>query len=135
MYSTHLAVIDTDDASNHFRNDDHITEMGLDNGRFLIGRSFLLGLAQLLDETHRAALEATLEPAAGTGMDKLLRRMRLEGEGLIYEAYFNKLQTTSGENTLYDYDRYMDGPPRCSDPTACRARYHGRKRYGRSSSS
>lgn len=97
MYSTHLAVVDTDHASDHFRNDDHVTKMGLDDSRFLIRRSLLLGLAQLLNETHRAAFETTLEPAAGTGMDELLICMRVEGDGLIDDAYFNKLQTASDE--------------------------------------
>jgi hypothetical protein len=52
--------------------------MSLYDSRFFIGGSFLLGLAQLLNETHRAALETTLEPTTGTGMDELLRGMRLE---------------------------------------------------------
>ena len=46
--------------------------MGLDDGRLLIRGSLLLGLAELLDETHGLALETALEPTAGAGMDELV---------------------------------------------------------------
>ena len=67
----YLAVIDTNYTSDHLRDDDHVTQVGLDDGRLLIWRSLLLGLAELLDETHRLALEAALEPPAGTGVDEV----------------------------------------------------------------
>lgn len=45
--------------------------MSLDDGRLLIGRSLLLRLAELLDQTERLALETTAELAAGTRVDEL----------------------------------------------------------------
>lgn len=45
--------------------------MGLDDGGLLIRGSLLLGLAELLDETHGLALETALEPSASTGVDDL----------------------------------------------------------------
>lgn len=45
--------------------------MGLHNGGLLIWWSLLLGLAQLLDETHGLTLETALEPATGAGVDEL----------------------------------------------------------------
>ena len=45
--------------------------MGLDDGGLLIGGSFLLGFAELLDETHGLALETALETTAGAGVDEL----------------------------------------------------------------
>ena len=68
---TYLAVVDTDDAANHLGDDNHVTEMGLDDGGLLIRGSLLLGLAELLDETHGLALETALEPSASTGVDDL----------------------------------------------------------------
>ena len=40
--------------------------MRLDEVGLLVGLRFLLGLAQLLDEAHRFALETTVEPTPGT---------------------------------------------------------------------
>ena len=73
LHSTwaYLAVVDTDDAANHLGDDNHVTEMGLDDGGLLIRGSLLLGLAELLDETHGLALQATVESAASTGMDEI----------------------------------------------------------------
>lgn len=66
-----LARVDTDDRSNHLRNDNHVTEVRLDEVGLLVGLGLLLGLAQLLDQTHGAALETAVEPAAGTGVDEV----------------------------------------------------------------
>jgi hypothetical protein len=66
--------VDTDDRADHLGNNDHVTEMRLDHRGLLVGASLLLGLAELLDEAHRAALESALEPPAGTGVDELRRR-------------------------------------------------------------
>ena len=45
--------------------------MSLDNLWFLIWRSFLLGFAQFLDQSHWLALQATGETPAGTAVHKL----------------------------------------------------------------
>lgn len=67
----YLSVVDTNDGSNHLWDDDHVTEMCLDDGGFLIWWGFLFGLAQFLDETHGAALETALETSASTGVNEL----------------------------------------------------------------
>lgn len=64
-----LAGIDTYDTPNHFWNDDHVSEMCLDEVGFLIGLGFLLGLAKLLNETHRLALQAAVKTTAGTSVN------------------------------------------------------------------
>ena len=69
--ATHLAVVDADDGTNHLGDDDHVTEVGLYDRGLLVGGRLLLGLAELLDEAHRLALETALEPAAGTGVNEL----------------------------------------------------------------
>lgn len=66
----YLAVVDTNDAANHLRNDNHVTEVGLDDCGLFIWGSFLFSFAQFLDQTHGAALEATTEPTASTCMNE-----------------------------------------------------------------
>jgi hypothetical protein len=44
--------------------------VGLDHFWLLVLRGFLLGLAELLDQTHGLALESTLELATGTAMNE-----------------------------------------------------------------
>ena len=56
-----LAGVDANDATDHLGNDDHVSEVSLDNLGLLVGLSLLLGLAKLLDKTHGAALQATVD--------------------------------------------------------------------------
>lgn len=70
--SPHFAVVDADNAANHLRDDNHVTEMGLDDSGLFIGGSLLLSFAELFDETHGTTLETTLEPSASTSMDELV---------------------------------------------------------------
>jgi len=88
-----LAVVDTDDATNHFRDDDHVTEVGLDNRGFLIWRCLFLGFTKFLDEAHGLALQTALETSTSTGMDEL-------NELLIAQIQkFIELNPTVGEGT------------------------------------
>jgi hypothetical protein len=63
--------VDADDAADHFGNDDHVAEVSLDKVRLLVGLGLLLRLSELLDEAHRLALQTTVEPTAGTGVDEV----------------------------------------------------------------
>lgn len=85
--SGYLSVVDTNDATNHFRNDDHVTEMCLYDSRLLIWRCLLLSLTQLFDKTHRTTCETTLEPSARTSMNQanelyVIRRRRSKHRGI-----------------------------------------------------
>ena len=71
VMKTHLAVVDANDGADHLRDDDHVTEVGLHDRGLFVGGRLLLSLAELLDEAHRLALEAALEPPAGTSVDDL----------------------------------------------------------------
>lgn len=75
-----LAGVDTDNASNHLGNNDHVTEVGLDEVGLLVGLGLLLGLAELLDQAHGLALQATVEPAASTGVHDIAELLRREVE-------------------------------------------------------
>ena len=77
-----FAVVDTDDGADHLWDDDHVAEVGLDDGGLLVGRGGLFGLAELLDEAHRLALETALEPPASAGVDDL------RGGGIIIRGPF-----------------------------------------------
>lgn len=63
-----FAVIDTDDRAGHFGNDNHVSQVGLDNFGFLIWRSLFLGFAQFLDQGHWLAFQTTGETSAGTAV-------------------------------------------------------------------
>lgn len=64
-----LAVVDRNLGVNHFRDDEHIAQVGL-NDRGLIKRATLrLCLAKLLDERHGLSLQASLHASSGTSMD------------------------------------------------------------------
>lgn len=67
----HLSVVNTNDGSNHLRNDDHITKMSLDTGRLLISSALKLGLAKTLDQGEGLALETAVEAAASTASNKI----------------------------------------------------------------
>jgi len=66
-----LSRVYTNDTADHLGHNNHVAEMCLDEVGLLVGLSLGLGLAQLLDQTHRAALETTVEPSAGTSMDEV----------------------------------------------------------------
>lgn len=73
--STHLieglAVVDSDDGSDHFWDDDHVAQVGLDDCGLLHWGSLFLGLAQLLEKGHWLALQATGETPADTAVHQL----------------------------------------------------------------
>ena len=66
-----LSVVNTNNGTNHLGNNNHVTEVSLDDSGLLVSGSILLGLTQLLDQTHGLALETTLETSAGTSVDKV----------------------------------------------------------------
>lgn len=66
-----LSVVHADDGADHFGNDDHVSQVSLDDGRLLIWRRLLFGLAQLLDQSHWLALQTTGETPAGAAVHQL----------------------------------------------------------------
>ena len=67
----HLSVVDTDNGTDHFRNDDHVSEVGFNPTGLLAWRSFLLGLTETLDERHGLALETAAHATSRAGADQL----------------------------------------------------------------
>lgn len=65
-----LARVDTDNTANHFWNDNHVSEVCLDEVWLFVGLGLLLGLSELLDETEWAALQTAVEPTASTGVEE-----------------------------------------------------------------
>jgi hypothetical protein len=78
-----LAGVDTDNGADHLGDDNHVTEMGLDEVGLLVGLGLLLGLAQLLDEAHGLALQAAVDPTASTGMDDIAELIGAEIEETV----------------------------------------------------
>ncbi|CAL3966346.1 unnamed protein product [Diplocarpon coronariae] len=66
-----LSGVDSDNAANHFWNDNHVTEMGLDEVWLLVGSGLLLRLTKLLDQTHGLALETAVETTTSAGVDDI----------------------------------------------------------------
>jgi hypothetical protein len=66
-----LAVVDSNNAADHLRDNDHVAEVGLDNFWLLIRRSFLLCLTQLLNKGHGLALESSGESSAGSAVHQV----------------------------------------------------------------
>ncbi len=61
-----LSIVNTNDTSNHFWNNNHISQVGLDDGWLFVGESSLLCLAKFLDQTHWLGLHTTVETSACT---------------------------------------------------------------------
>jgi hypothetical protein len=55
-----LAVVDTNNATDHFRDNDHVAKMGLDGSRSLVHGGFSLGLAKTLEKRHLLSLQTTV---------------------------------------------------------------------------
>lgn len=54
-----LAVVDTNNATSHLRNDDHVSQVCLDDIWFLVDWALFLLLSELFDEGHGLALKTT----------------------------------------------------------------------------
>lgn len=81
-----LTGVDTDDGTNHLGDNDHVTEVGLDEVGLLVGLGLLLGLAELLDETHGLALQTAVETSAGTSVNDITELLgRKVEESVEYE--------------------------------------------------
>ena len=86
-----LAGVDTNDGTDHLGDDNHVTEVSLDEIGLLVGLGLLLGLAELLDEAHGLALETAVESSAGTSVDDIAELLGREVEELV------KVDTAVGE--------------------------------------
>jgi hypothetical protein len=78
-----LAGVDADNAADHLGDDNHVTEVSLDKVGLLVGLGLLLGLAELLDQAHGAALEATVDLSPGTGVDDIAELIGAEVEETV----------------------------------------------------
>ena len=63
-----LSAVHTNNRTNHLRHNDHISEVCLNEVGLLVRFGSLLRFAELLDQAHRAALEAAIEAAASAGV-------------------------------------------------------------------
>lgn len=66
-----LSRVDTDDGADHLGHDNHVTQVCLDEVRLLVGLGLLLGLAELLDQTHGLALQTAVEATAGARVNDI----------------------------------------------------------------
>ena len=72
-----LAVVDSNDGSNHFGQNDHVAQVGLDDGGLFSGRSSLLGSTQLVDESLRLGLQSTRRQTTTLTSQQLVHQVLL----------------------------------------------------------
>lgn len=88
-----LTVVDTNQRTNHLWNDNHVSQVGLDNSWLLVLWSSQLSSSQLGNQTHWLGAQASGESSSDSGTAKLgefvglqLQQLckvnTLEGEGL-----------------------------------------------------
>lgn len=82
-----LSRVDTDNTADHFWDDNHVSEMGLNEIWLLVGLSLLLGLAELLDQTHGLALKTAVETTASACVDDIAKLVGGEIEESISKEY------------------------------------------------
>lgn len=81
-----LAGVDTNNRADHLGDNDHVTEMRLDEVGLLVGLGLLLGLSELLDEAHGLALQAPVDSAAGAGVDDITQLLGVEVQETIRQT-------------------------------------------------
>lgn len=64
-------IVNSDDAANHFRQDDHVTQMSLDASWLLQFFSVLLGFDQTSQQRAVLLLQAAVQASASTGVQQL----------------------------------------------------------------
>lgn len=94
-----FSVVDSDDGADHLWNDDHVSQMGLDWSWLLVCRSVLLGLSELLDETHWLALESSLELSSRSSVDNVHQLFGREVEKRL-EINSSELESSEGSGLL-----------------------------------
>lgn len=88
-----LTVVDTNQGTNHLWDNDHVSQVGLDNSWLLVGWGGQLGGSQLSDQTHWLSTQTSGESSSNSGtaklgellslqLDQLGKVNALEGEGL-----------------------------------------------------
>lgn len=76
-----LTVVDTNHGTDHLGDDDHVTEVGLDNLGLLVLSGGELGLTQTLDESEGLALKTAVEATTSTAVnevDELKKRINIK---------------------------------------------------------
>lgn len=88
-----LTVVDTNQRTDHLWNDNHVSQVGLDNSWLLVGWGGQLGGSQLGNQTHWLGTQTSGESSSDSGsaklgellglqLDQLGKVNALEGEGL-----------------------------------------------------
>lgn len=78
-----LAVVDSNDGTDHLWHNNHAAQMGLDGSWLLTLRNVLLGQTELLNQTHGLALQSALELSAGTACHHLHQLLTGDVEQLL----------------------------------------------------
>lgn len=86
-----LTVVDTNQRANHLWNDNHVSQVGLDNSWLLVSWGSQLGSSQLSDQTHWLGAQSSGESSSNSGTAKLGEFFSLQFQQL------GKVNTLEGE--------------------------------------
>lgn len=75
-----LSGVDTNDRADHLWDDNHVTQVRLDEVWLLVGLGLLLSLTELLDQTHRLALESAVEATTSARVNNVAQLVGREVE-------------------------------------------------------
>ena len=78
-----LSVADSDHGTCHFRNVDHVSQVGLDNIGLLVGWTLLLRLVEILDESHWLSLEAMSELSSHGAREEIHQLLSVHVQVLV----------------------------------------------------
>lgn len=80
-----LARINTNDTTNHLRDNDHVPQVRLNEVGLLVGLGLLFGFAKLLNEAEGTSAQTPVEAATGTGMNNVTKLFggKVEKAGVI----------------------------------------------------
>jgi hypothetical protein len=103
--------------SNHFGDDNHVAQVGLDDRRLVPRCCLLLSFSELLDERHGLAFQPPLETTAGTGMDDIDQLIGGQVEEVV-ELHRNQIRKSfrGAESQTLGPD---GNGPRCLDKSTC----------------
>ena len=66
-----LTVVHTNNRSDHFWHNNHVSQVGLDDSRLLIWLGSQLGGSQFVDQTHRLGSQSSGESSSNSGTAQL----------------------------------------------------------------
>lgn len=85
-----LTVVDTNDGADHLWNNNHVSQVGLDNSWLLVSWGSQLGGSQLGNEAHRLGAQTSGESSSDSGTAELGELLGVELQKLLEVNAFER---------------------------------------------